>query len=167
MGCPARDHWWEENNILYYYSTGIAIVEEVRWVMGYTQSRGSHSTSQPGTSGLNFDPHYIVSRRNFRSSSSSRRKAGSTPGPAKKSPVPRNLTIITSPMIKIVPDSSVRERPLSSSVGSNRTHQKRIYRLLFLPQSPIRRQTVSTQHAVSSQMAVIPSYSINTPCVVV
>ena len=62
--------------------------------MGYTQSRGNHSTTQPGTSGLNFDPHYIVSRRSSRASSSSRRMSGSTPGPAKKNPVVKNLTII-------------------------------------------------------------------------
>ena len=63
-------------------------------MMGYTQPRGSQSTSQPGTSGLNFDPHYVISRRTSRSSSSSRRNARSTPGQAKKSTFVKNLTII-------------------------------------------------------------------------
>ena len=122
------------------YCTGSAIVDEVRRVMGYSQSRGSRSTSQPGTSGLNFDPHYIVSRRTSRASSSSRRRAGSTPGPAKKNPVVKNLTIIAydkncprqfstreatfiiSGLIEIQPNSS--EEDIRSSISSTITNSE-------------------------------------------
>lgn len=71
-------------------TTIFLIIDEVRRVMGYTPSRISHSTSQAGTSGLNFDPHSVITR----SSSKSCVKASSSPGPAKKSSTVKNLTVV-------------------------------------------------------------------------
>ena len=93
--------------------------------MGHASARRD-STSQPGPSGLNFDPQYLVTRRSSRSSgsrsSSSSRKRSTQP--KKKNPMVKNLSItsfdpnrpkqfntkdatfIISGLIEIDPDSS-------------------------------------------------------------
>lgn len=112
--------------------------------MGHTSSSSSSSsrvnpTSQPSTSGLNFDPHYIMTRRTSRASSSSRsRKSGSTP--ARKNPIVKNLTIISfdencprqfstkdatfiiSGLIEILPSSS--EEEIRSAICSTITNSE-------------------------------------------